>query len=164
MFGVSLGPLERRRLLAASGYAELGLYQEALEELRGLSEGAQQEVPVLAAWVELYQSWSKWDEARAVAERLTQLEPDQPSWVVALAYTTRRAHSLRAAREVLLAGWARFPNFALIGYNLACYEAQLGDLGTAARLLKRAVELDADLGKLAKTDPDLAPLWGGQGW
>jgi tetratricopeptide (TPR) repeat protein len=159
-----LDAVQQRRLLAASGYVELGLYQEAVRELEAIPEGIQQTLPVLAGWADLYQSWQKWEEARAVAERLTEIDPEEPRWVVALAYATRRSVGLVAAQRVLVQGLESFPDFALIRYNLACYAAQLGDLPAADRLLRRACELDAAFSKLAKTDPDLAPLRVAQGW
>jgi hypothetical protein len=42
---------------------------------------------------------------------------------------------------------------------LACYEAQLGDLGTAEQCIRAAIEINAAFKKNAKTDPDLQRLW-----
>jgi len=153
-----LDEVQQRHLLAASGYTELGLFQEAVDEMEAIAKDAQQTVPVLAGWTDLYQTWQKWEEARTVAERLTEIDPEEPSWVIALAYATRRSLGLVQAQRILAEGLDHFPNFALIQYNLACYAAQLGNLAEAATLARRALELDPKLTALAETDPDLAPL------
>ncbi len=43
-------------------------------------------------------------------------------------------------------------------YHLACYYSRSGDAGQAMHYLGWAVELNSDLKKQAKTDPDLGPL------
>ena len=63
-----LDEVQQRHLLAASGYTELGLFQEAVDEMEAIAQEVQQTVPVLAGWTDLYQSWQKWEEARTVAE------------------------------------------------------------------------------------------------
>ncbi|HEY0793412.1 MAG TPA: hypothetical protein VGD78_20285 [Chthoniobacterales bacterium] len=155
-----LDPLHHRRLVAASGYGELRMFQEAVAELEAIPPECQGVVPVLAAWVELYQTWQKWEEARSVAERLVELEPDEPNWVVALGYATRRSQGLVAAQQVLTRALERFHEVAVIRYNLACYAAQLGNVNQARALLASAVQRDRAFAQLAKSDPDLDPLRG----
>jgi tetratricopeptide (TPR) repeat protein len=155
---VPLDPQAQRQLLAASGLSELGLYQDAVEELESLPVEIRETTVVLASWLELYQHWHKWAEALAVAQRLTELEPDESNWVIALAYATRRARGLSSARQVLENAVEKFPNCAAIHFNLACYAAQLGELDEARGRLRRAIELDSEFAPLAKTDPDLAPI------
>ena len=151
-------PQIQRRILASSGFADLGLYQEAVDELEQIPEQAKESLPVLAAWLEVYQSWQKWGEAVAVADRLTQKDPEDPSWIVALAYATRRDRDLLSARQILRDASIRFPRCAVIHFNLGCYAAQLGELGSARRYLAAAIELDRSFAELAKSDPDLEPL------
>ena len=151
-------PQIQRRILASSGFTELGLYQEAVDELEEIPEQAKDSLPVLAAWLEVYQSWQKWGEALAVADRLAQKDPEDPSWFVALAYATRRARGLPSAREILREAAEKFPRCAIIHFNLGCYSAQLGELEPARRYLAVAIELDGSFVELAKSDPDLEPL------
>src|ERR1700727_2419616 len=87
---MTIDPQLQRRLLAASGFAELSLFQEAVEELEELPESSKDLPPVLVVWLEVYQRWQKWSEAESVATRLLEMEPEEPSWLVALAYATRR--------------------------------------------------------------------------
>lgn len=50
------------------------------------------------------------------------------------------------------------PREAVFHFNLACYEAQLGNLDDARVFLETACGLDESFRELAKTDDDLAPL------
>lgn len=148
----------RRKVTAASGFAELGLYQEAVEELEDLPESARDDIPVLATWLQVYQSWGKWSEAAAVAERLIQKNPDQPDWYIALGFAVRRAQSLAAAEVILSAALQKFPENATIHFNLACYYTQLAELDKARLYLQRAIAIDENFRKVALTDPDLRAL------
>ncbi|HXM05694.1 MAG TPA: tetratricopeptide repeat protein [Chthoniobacterales bacterium] len=148
----------QRKVTAASGFAELGLYQEAVEELEDLPESSRDDIPVLATWLQVYQSWRKWAEAAAVAERLIQKEPAEADWYIALSFAVRRAQSLAAAEVILSAALQKFPVNATIHFNLACYYTQLGDLDKARRYLQRATAIDDSFKKVALTDPDLQAL------
>ena len=44
-------------------------------------------------------------------------------------------------------------------FNLACYEAQMGNLDPAKAHLKRATKADPKFRLMAMDDPDLEPLW-----
>ena len=153
-----MDPQFQRRLLAASGFSELSLFQEAVEELEELPESSKKLTPVLMVWLEVYQRWQKWSEAESVAMRLLEMEPEEPNWLVALAYAIRRSRGLVFAHEVLLQAGEKFPNCGTIQFNLACYSAQLGQLDEARRRLDRAIQLDKGFAALAKTDPDLELL------
>ena len=147
-----------RRLLAASGFTELGLFQEAVEELEALPAEVRETRVALVVWLELYQGWQKWAEAASVATRLAETEPQESNWQVALAYATRRSRGLAYARDILIDASQRFPNCAMIQFNLACYDAQLGRLDEARIKLRRAIQIDRQLVDLARTDPDLEPI------
>lgn len=148
----------QRKVTAASGFAELGLYQEAVEELEDLPESSRDDILVLATWLQVYQCWGKWSEAAAIAERLIQKEPAAADWYIALGFAVRRAQSLAAAEVILSAALQKFPANATIHFNLACYYTQLGDLDKARRYLQRAIAIDDSFKKVALTDPDLRAL------
>ena len=158
---VQLSELQiRRRVTAASGFAELGLYQEAIEELADLPDCTKDDVPVLATWLQIYQSWGKWSEAAAIAERLIEKNPEEPDWYIALGFAVRRAQSLAAAEVILSAALQKFPENGTIHYNLACYYAQLNDLTRARIYLEKAIRIDNTFRTAAMSDPDLRPLRG----
>lgn len=78
-----------------------------------------------------------------------------------LAYALRRAESIEPARQLLLTLVERFPTLAVVHYNLACYECQLGNLDAAKERLKTAFKLDSALRLQALEDADLEALWSG---
>ena len=151
-------PQLNRRLLTASGFSELGLFQEAVEELEALPVEVKETRVALVIWLELYQGWQKWSEAASVAMRLAETEPQESNWQVALAYATRRSRGLASARDILIDASQRFPNCAMIQFNLACYDAQLGRLSEARMRLRQAIQIDEHLVDLARKDPDLEPI------
>jgi tetratricopeptide (TPR) repeat protein len=155
---MTIDPQVHRRLLAASGFAELSLFQEAVRELEELPESSRELPTVLMVWLEVYQHWQKWSEAESVAARLLEIDPEEPSWPIALAYATRRSRGLVFANQLLQQAGEKFPNCGTIQFNLACYAAQLGQLDEARQHLLRAIQLDAMFAAMAKTDPDLEPI------
>ena len=94
-----------------------------------------------------------------IAKRLADFLPDDIDWTISLAYATRRANSIEAAKEVLLNAEPKFPREPAIKYNLACYFSQTGDIKTAKNYLKKAFEFDLNLRMAALEDEDLKPLW-----
>jgi Tfp pilus assembly protein PilF len=81
------------------------------------------------------------------------------SATISLAYATRRAESIQAAKEILLNAEPRFPKEAVIEYNLACYFCQTGDLQNAKNYLKKAFKIDLNWRMAALQDEDLKLLW-----
>jgi hypothetical protein len=96
---------------------------------------------------------------REIAKRLVDFQPDDIQWTISLAYATRRADSIQAAKEILLNAEPKFPKGATIKYNLACYFCQTGDIETAKNYLKKAFEIDLNWRMAALEDEDLKPLW-----
>ncbi len=134
--------------MAADASAEL----DAIEPMR------RSEWQVLALRVAVCQETKDWVPMLLLSERLASLQPEQAQWRITLAYATRRCQSLEAARKILLAALERFPEESTIRYNLACYEAQLGNLPAARELLTRAMQMQESHRAMALADPDLAPL------
>src|ERR1700746_3248305 len=86
---------------------------------------------VLALKVAIYRGLEKWELMQEIAKRLADFLPDNIQWTISLAYTTRRADSIQAAKKVLLNAEPKFPKDAVIKYNLACYFCQTGDIQNA---------------------------------
>lgn len=149
----------RKHLLAASGYLELGMLDEAALEIEEIPPEEKMRREVLVMRLEIYRSAKAWDAMEAVANHLTCLEPEEPAWLVSKALAARRTQGILQARILLEEGLPRFPQHPLLHYNLACYLCQLGEQETAKRKLQRAFELDASLRLIALDDPDLEPLW-----
>jgi len=154
-----LEPPDQQHWNAAAGYVELGMYADANSELEKIDPFCRAAPEVLAVRVAIYHGLKRWELMREVAKRLAEFQPNDVQWTVSFAYATRRAESVEAAREILLNAEPKFPKEAVISYNLACYECQLGNLETANNYLKHAFLIDSSWRISALEDGDLQPLW-----
>ncbi len=152
-------PADQKFFDAARGYAELGMYRDANEELEKIDPFLRAAPGVLALRIEIYRGLENWELMAELSKRLIEFQPDDPHWPVSMAYATRRATSIEAAKEILLNAAPKFPKEAVIPYNLGCYFCQLGNLNTAKEYLRRAFKIDPEWRKTALEDQDLNPLW-----
>ena len=156
---VPLEPPDQQYWQAAVGYAELGMFQDANDELEQIDPFNRAAPEVLAVRLAIYGGLKKWELMQQIAKRLKEFDPDNVQWAISLAYATRQAFSIDVAMEILLDAEAKFPREAAIPYNLACYFCQLGEMKKAKRYLKKAFEIDLNWRKAALEDEDLEPLW-----
>jgi tetratricopeptide (TPR) repeat protein len=156
---MQLDPKDERHLNAAQGYAMLQMYSDAEEELRQLSRGLDAVPEVLIARLLVYQGLKKWEGLRSIALQLMALQPGNSQWPISLAYATRRCDSIEVARNILVVAQKKHPNEAIIPYNIACYDCQLGNLESAKGYLEHAIQLSPKIKPMAMEDEDLKPLW-----
>jgi Flp pilus assembly protein TadD len=97
--------------------------------------------------------------AAAVAGHLVKIEPENANWWINLAYATRRCESVEEAQAILLRARELHHENAMIEFNLACYASVTGRMEEAKARLKRAIEFDKAIRRLALNDEDLKPLW-----
>ena len=147
-----------RRLLAASGYLDLGMWSEAAAELDALPDGDRERSEAMSLRLDAHMAAKEWAAGAALAARLVEREPERSGWWINYAYCTRRADSLQRAELILLDACERHPREAMIFYNLACYASVSGRLEEARIRLDRAIALDSRVELLARDDEDLAPL------
>lgn len=148
-----------RKLNAALGYVKLGMMEDAVKELEGVEPEQRSKPEVLGVWVEVYSSAQKWSEMQRVALHLTTVQPENAQWWLHLAYATRRAESIQAAREILFQAEKLHPSEPTIQFNLGCYLCQLGDLDAARQYVNKSIERMKGFRQLAIQDKDLEPLW-----
>jgi tetratricopeptide (TPR) repeat protein len=156
---MSLELPDQHHLKAAHGYIELGMFFEAHEELEDIDPYCRTLPEVLNARLVIYQGLQKWELMAVVATKLVEWNPNESGFFVGLAYATRRAKSVSAAHDILLRGEKLHPNEGAIQFNLACYEAQLGNIEKARQHLKQATTLHPGFEMMALEDKDLEPLW-----
>ena len=144
---------------AAVGYVELGMFQDANDQLEKIDPFNRAAPEVLAVRLAIYHGLKKWELMQQIAKRLKEFQPDNVEWTISLAYATRRAYSIDVAMEILIDAKSKFPREAAIPYNLACYHCQLGEMETAKRYLKKVFEIDLSWRMAALEDEDLRPLW-----
>jgi Flp pilus assembly protein TadD len=149
----------QRHVLAATGYRELGMFDEAtraIEEVDAEDKGRKE---VLAVRVDLYMAAQNWNLVAEVARHLVDIEPENAAWWINLAYATRRAESIDQAQALLLQGRKLHPDNAIVAFNLSCYACVTGHIDQAKTYLKHALSLDNNIRGLALRDEDLQPLW-----
>jgi tetratricopeptide (TPR) repeat protein len=154
-----LTPDDRKHLESAFGYVELGMLEQADAELEELNAIWRARPELLGIRLAVYLGLQKWKQMESVAQSLVEADPQEPAHFGYLAFATRYARSIAAARAILFQAAKLHPRNAMIQFNLACYEAQLGNLPAAKAYLNRATELDSKLSVEAIDDPDLKPLW-----
>ena len=137
-----LEPPDQQYWQAAVGYVELGMFQDANDQLEKIDPFNRAAPEVLATRLAIYRGLKKWELMQQIAKRLKEFQPDNAQWTISLAYATRRAYSIDVAREILLAAEAMFPREAAIPYNLACYYCQPGEMEKSQTLpYKKLLEL-----------------------
>ncbi|MEA3208542.1 MAG: hypothetical protein QOE70_1599 [Chthoniobacter sp.] len=156
---MSLAEMDQRHLTAAQGYVELGMFLDANAELEKIGADSRHLPAVLAIRIRVYCALEKWELMLAMARRLALVEPDNPEWKVLWAYAARYCDSIEAARMIMVNATADQPQAAVLHFNLAAYECQLGNLDEATARLRRAFELDPKYRLMALEDEDLEPLW-----
>jgi len=149
----------QKPLLAADGYLYLGMPTQALGELESIGDSAQHASPVLRARVRVLLHLRRWHDANALSEAGISLYPDENEFTVQRAFALHQLKKGSDAVKVLLSAPEWIRKTGILHYNLACYEAQLGDLTTARQCINAAIEINSSFKKNARTDPDLARLW-----
>ena len=154
-----LEPPDQQYWQSAVGYVELGMFQEANDQLENIDPFNRAAPEVLAVRIAIYHGLKKWELMAEIAKRLADFQPDDLQWTVSLAHATRRADSINAAKQILLDAESKFPKEAIIKYNLACYFCQTGEIENAKGYLNKAFEIDSSWRLKALDDEDLKPLW-----
>jgi tetratricopeptide (TPR) repeat protein len=150
---------DTRHLLAAEGYIDLGMYDEAAGELSALEPAYFALEQTLVLQLCVYAGLHQWDQAHELATALARQDPENPQWAIWSASAACRLESVEAAKAILLKALVSHPDNANIHYNLSCYETRLQHYRKAQRHLARAVQLDPRFKMVAMDDADLEPLW-----
>ena len=163
---------DRRHLLAAEGWLELGDHISAFAELEHIAPMDRSHVDVLKLRWRIYAAAGKWFQAFELAEGLTRLLPDELEPFMWRSDSARRMEGggLFHAFELLQDSVRDFPDEPLVSFTLACYACQLGEMAEARRWLHVAFEVSERNGterhwKLrAIEEEDLGPLRVDGGW
>jgi predicted Zn-dependent protease len=150
----------QRLLVAAQGYSELDLPDLALSELDLIPAKHRHEPIVVETRLSVLMQAKRYQEALPLGRELCDLAPDRTVGFIHAAFCLHELGSTGAARDLLLSGPAALKAEATYYYNLACYEARLGNLDDARAHLDVSFAMDKKLRDYAHTDPDLAVLRG----
>jgi len=147
------------QLNAAQGFLELGDSDSAWEELESIPAEDRAHQAVLWTRLEIYRTKQKWDEMVEIAKHLLETSPDVPQHWINLAWGQRRGVDLQTAEKTLKEAVGRFPNEALIHYNLACYSCVSGRIEEGKAQLETALRHEPNLKATALEDEDLVGVW-----
>ncbi len=150
----------QRILLAAQGFCELQMYDDALAELDTLPPEAREDVAAFEMRLVILMQAKRWEEALMAANQLCSLRPEAPAGYIHSAFCLHELGRTADARDRLLNGPPTLHKEATFHYNLACYECILGNLEIARMHLEKSIEIDKKFKEFAKTDPDLQALKG----
>jgi len=147
-----------RTLLAAQGYCEMLMFDDALAELDSLPAAARQDPAALELRLVILMQAKRWKPALATGRELTQLAPEKTIGFIHSAFCLHELGKTDEARKVLLSGPETLQGEPVFHYNLACYECVLGNLDLARTHLEKSIVLDKKFREHAQTDPDLKAL------
>ncbi len=149
---------QRRILLAAQGYLELGLYAEAHHELNRLDDATLDQREFLECRLFLFMQESRWKEALEMSEKLRTDFPEQAAGYLQGAYCLHEMKRTTEARDVLQEGPDSLRKHALYYYNMGCYEAVLGNDERAREMIQESIRREPGLIKTARRDEDLQSI------
>lgn len=152
--------IDKHRLECARGYLQLGMGEDALEELGPVQEGPEAETEVLVLQMLACRVAGRWPEMQQAARALMRRAPQEPEFWVLLADATRHAESVRNGLNILEIAEELFPLNSHLLFQLGCYHCQLGEVSEARQYLEKAVALDKTWADHARRDQDLKPLLG----
>lgn len=147
-----------RTLLAAQGYSELSMFEEALEELDSLPKPAARHPTAIELRTVILMQAKRWKPALDASRDLCRREPEKTSGFIHAAFCLHELGHTVEARDILLAGPNALHIEPTYHYNLACYECALGNFDLARMHLDKSFQLDKKFRDFARTDPDLAAL------
>ena len=147
-----------RKIRAAEGYSELGMYSEALAELDELEEEQQDRLEALRARVEVVLRQRDWQSALRLSLRACKLHPGESAGFIHAAFCLHELGRTEEAKQTLLNGPSKLLEEAVYYYNLGCYDAVLGNLDQAKTYLRASFRLNKSFKDMAKNDPDLQQI------
>ncbi len=145
--------------IAASGYFELGMLEDAWEQIDALSEDERNHPRTLRLQAQLHIAAGRHEPGLAVCRQLCDVAPDDAAGYIHGAYCLHELGETEEARELLLNGPEALRDEPIFFYNLGCYEARLGETDAACAWLLRSFQMDSALRHHARRDPDLEGIW-----
>ncbi len=152
-------PETHRALEAADGYLYLGMAGEALAEFGAIAETARRGASVMLAEIRVLLHLKHWKQAERLSARGIKLHPEEDEFTVQRVFSLHQLEKAEEATRVLHEAPEWIRRTGILHYNLACYEARLGDLKAARECIDAAIEINSAIKKNARNDPDLADVW-----
>ena len=148
-----------RIIQAAEGYGELGMFEEALAELDALPESLQSDLRITQTRLFLLLQFKQFRSALEVSLQLCKANPELPVGFIHAAFCLHELGETLQARDTLMSGPPCLLEEATYYYNLACYNAVLGEMQQARAYLKTSFKMNKKFREIAEHDPDLTAIW-----
>jgi tetratricopeptide (TPR) repeat protein len=143
---------------AAAGWLELGMPDDALDELNALDGDDRSDRKVLELKLAAQMAKGYWNDGAGTALELCEQAVDDPDFFLSAAYCLHEAGKTEEARKCLLDGPAVLQEFPVYHYNMACYLWMLGVKDDAKLHLAKAVGMDDSFLESARSDRDLVGM------
>ena len=148
-----------RTLMAAQGYFELGMLEDAMAELDNLPPSMLDGLEVLQMRLFIHMRARRWEDALETSRTLCRVGPEEALGYIHAAFCLHEMGRTAEAKTCLLAGPPALLDEATYHYNLGCYDVALGNIEDAQTHLRTSFRLDRKFREFAKTDPDLKSVW-----
>ena len=145
-------------ILAAQGYLELGMVDEALAELVAVEPLATLDPELAELRLHILMQVRRWADALAASGELLRIDPKAQAAYIHGAFALHELGRTAEARDLLLRGAALLAEDPTFHYNIGCYEAVLGNRESALLSLRKSFSLDETYRDFALRDPDLQGL------
>jgi hypothetical protein len=150
--------LAKQVIRAATGWLELGMPDDALQELKGLTGDDRSGRKALELKLAAEMAKMDWQEGSDTALELCEQAADEPDYFLSAAYCLHEIGMTHEARACLLRGPSILHELPVFHYNMACYLWTLDDKDAAKSHLAKAVKMDESFLESARTDRDLAGM------
>lgn len=157
MTGFSMEDLERK-IAAAQGYSELGMHDDAIAELETIPPGRSERPEVIETRLLIFMHARRWKDALAASRKLCKAKPDAAAGFIHAAFCLHELGRTQDAKALLISGPPSLLKEPTYHYNLACYEAKLGNYPEAHAHLETSFAMDRKFREFAKGDADLEPI------
>lgn len=147
-----------RILQVAEGYGELGMFEEALAELEAVPSAQQRELRISQARMFLLLQFKQFRSALEVSRQLCEDYREQPVGFIHAAFCLHELGQTAEARDLLISGPQALLEEATYYYNLACYNAVLGETQQALAYLRTSFKMNKKFREIAEHDPDLSTI------
>lgn len=142
----------------ARGYLDLGMLEEAWNELDSVSEDVAFRAQVLEMRVVIQLEQKDFEKAFHISKELAEWDPENHAGFIQGAYSLHAAGSTQEAIDFLQTGPESLRGEQCYFYNLACYEVALGRVDAALTWLNQSITLDPQNRLRALKDGDLSLL------
>jgi len=148
-----------RVFLAAQGYSELGMLEDAILELETLPKEMAKRPEILQFRLNIEMLARLWEKGWLTAKTLCEVEPESNFGFIQGAFCLHEQGKTQDALAFLLDGPVSLAEDATYHYNIACYHAVLGDFEQTKKSLEDCFKIDPSFQPISKEDPDLKTFW-----